>query len=231
MINVIRKTIKGPNIVLSNLDFYLDASNVKSYPGTGTSWSDLSKNAYSATLVNGVSYDTANYGNFLFDGTNDYVQTNYVRTTPTTTAFTYQIVFKNLENANYNGLVGLSTYASSGISIALMFTNRIMISLNGTSTNTEFEFNYQNSDITLGTFIFNGRSVSVFRNKQLAYSGSITFDPVTNSNPIRIGGDIQGGWGFANKRVYSFLAYNKVFTLADVEQNWLALKSRFRLSD
>jgi hypothetical protein len=231
MINVLGKTIKGPNLVLSGLDIYLDAANIKSYPGSGTTLSDLGRNAYSATLVNGVTWDVANYGNFLFDGTNDYIQTNYIRTTPTTTAFTYQILFKNLENANYNGLLGRSTYASSGISIALMFTNRIMISLNGASANTELEFNYQNSDITLGTFVFNGRAVSVYRNKQLVYSNSIAFDPVTDSNPIRIGGDIQGGWGFANKRVYSFLAYNKVFTASDVSQNWLAFKSRFGLSE
>ena len=43
----------GPEIVTDGLVLHLDAANSKSYPGTGTSWFDLSGSNNHGTLVNG----------------------------------------------------------------------------------------------------------------------------------------------------------------------------------
>lgn len=43
-INVSRRTRFGPNVVTSGLVLYLDASNTKSYPGSGSTWTDVSQN-------------------------------------------------------------------------------------------------------------------------------------------------------------------------------------------
>jgi hypothetical protein len=51
-----------PNIVKSGLVLWLDAGRLTSYPATGTAWSDLTVNFYNATLVNGPSFSTAEYG-------------------------------------------------------------------------------------------------------------------------------------------------------------------------
>lgn len=61
------------SVVTANLQLYLDAANSASYPGSGTTWTDLSPNAYSTTLVGAPSW-----GNtfFTFDGTTEYVDTN-----------------------------------------------------------------------------------------------------------------------------------------------------------
>ena len=48
----------GGRIVTDGLVLMLDAGNDKSYPGTGTTWYDLSGNGNSGTLVNGVGYST-----------------------------------------------------------------------------------------------------------------------------------------------------------------------------
>lgn len=47
----------GPTIVKSGLVLALDAANRKSYPGTGTSWNDLSGNGYNFT-INASAYST-----------------------------------------------------------------------------------------------------------------------------------------------------------------------------
>ena len=60
------------NIVVDGLVLNLDAGNTSSYPGTGTTWTDLSSSPTNATLVNGVTYSSSNQGHLLFDGTNDY---------------------------------------------------------------------------------------------------------------------------------------------------------------
>jgi hypothetical protein len=63
----------SPKIVTAGLVMYLDAANTKSYPGTGTTWTDLSLGGNSGTLVNGPTFNTANGGNIVFDGTNDRI--------------------------------------------------------------------------------------------------------------------------------------------------------------
>ena len=65
----------NPGIVTDGLVLCLDAANLKSYPGSGVTWGDLSGNNNTATLINGASYNTLNNGNILFDGLNDYVTT------------------------------------------------------------------------------------------------------------------------------------------------------------
>ena len=50
----------NPRIVTDNLVFAYDAANVKSYPGSGTAWNDLSGNGYHATKTGArVSYSSA----------------------------------------------------------------------------------------------------------------------------------------------------------------------------
>jgi len=60
-------------IVTAGLNLYLDAANPASYPGTGTSWFDLSANAYTTTLVGSPTFNSTY---FTFDGTTEYVDTN-----------------------------------------------------------------------------------------------------------------------------------------------------------
>ena len=52
---------------------HLDAGNTTSYPGTGTTWADISLNNNNGILNNGVAYSSENGGVLSFDGVNDYV--------------------------------------------------------------------------------------------------------------------------------------------------------------
>ena len=64
-------TFYNPKIVTDGLVLCLDAANPKSYPGSGTTWNDLSVNKYSATIRNSPIFSN---NEFLFDGTNEYVE-------------------------------------------------------------------------------------------------------------------------------------------------------------
>jgi hypothetical protein len=61
----------SPNITTTGLVLAIDAGNVKSYPGTGTTWTDLSTNARALTLTNGPVFSYVGGGSIAFDGTND----------------------------------------------------------------------------------------------------------------------------------------------------------------
>lgn len=61
------------SVVRSGLILHLDAANTKSYPGSGTTWTDLTTNGNSGTLTNGPTFSSANAGSIVFDGSNDFV--------------------------------------------------------------------------------------------------------------------------------------------------------------
>lgn len=60
-------------VVTGNLQLYLNAANTSSYPGSGTTWTDLSANAYATDLIGAPTFNTTH---FTFDGTTEYVDTN-----------------------------------------------------------------------------------------------------------------------------------------------------------
>jgi len=72
----VKKVFADPvtSIVTSGLVLYLDAGNASSYSGTGTTWTDLSGNGNNGTLINGPTFNSANGGSIVFDGSNDYIQ-------------------------------------------------------------------------------------------------------------------------------------------------------------
>jgi hypothetical protein len=85
-------------VIVSNcLVLSLDAAKRDSYPGTGTTWNDISGNRNNGTLTNGPTFNSGNGGSIVFDGTNDYVQTNY---DAALTDFTACVWFKVPDSTN-----------------------------------------------------------------------------------------------------------------------------------
>jgi hypothetical protein len=66
--------ISGTSIPTNGLILNLDAANIKSYPGTGTTWYDLSGNNNSGSLINGAYWTGSNGGVMKMDGINDYIK-------------------------------------------------------------------------------------------------------------------------------------------------------------
>jgi hypothetical protein len=79
----------SPQIVRDGLVLYLDAANIKSYAGSGTTWTDLTKEQNNGTLVNGPTFDN---GAIIFDGVNDKCNTNLLASDLGST-FTVMIFF------------------------------------------------------------------------------------------------------------------------------------------
>jgi len=110
--------------IFSNLNLYLDANNIVSNPGSGSTWYDLSGNNRNATLVNGAAFATSQSIRYVdFDGTNDYVNCgkilNYTsesfsiscwaRVTTGASAEKNTILFSNSPSATY----GYTCYVAS----------------------------------------------------------------------------------------------------------------------
>ena len=68
--------VHHPNVVSDGLVYYADAGNRRSFPATGTTWTDL-VNGNNGTLENmsaSYGFDSEKGGIIRFDGTNDYVE-------------------------------------------------------------------------------------------------------------------------------------------------------------
>jgi len=72
--NLNLKTADAISIVTSGLVFYVSAAESTSYPGSGTTWTDISTNSNNGTLTNGPTFDSGDGGSIVFDGTDDYVE-------------------------------------------------------------------------------------------------------------------------------------------------------------
>jgi len=91
-----------PPIVANGLVFNVDAGDSTSYPGTGTTWTDLSGNGNNGTLINGgPAFNSADGGNLIFDGVNDYVSFGNIM--PST--YTKCIFFKIFDFPTVNNLI------------------------------------------------------------------------------------------------------------------------------
>ena len=63
----------GPNIVTDGLVLCLDAADKNSYPGSGTTWYDLSGNGNDGTLTNGPTFSSDKGGTIVLDGSDDKI--------------------------------------------------------------------------------------------------------------------------------------------------------------
>ena len=64
----------GPIEATDGLVVHLDAGNIRSYAGSGTSILSLSGLGNTGILINGPTFSSSNNGQIIFDGTNDYIK-------------------------------------------------------------------------------------------------------------------------------------------------------------
>jgi hypothetical protein len=225
----------NPGIITNRLVICLDAANIKSYPGTGAAWSDLSGNGKTGTLTNGPVYNSGNGGYISFDGSNDYAITTTSLYNPTT--FPDESVFvwwyptaagniiSELGQATPNaGWHDSNIEISTGgvISFSIWhggLTNKVTSSAK--SFNTWYNLGFTYSGTTLTAYI-NGESI-----------GTTTFTRETNSVLFyAIAAQDSTNMGtnaYAAGRCGAFYNYNRALTDTEVVQNYNALRGRFGL--
>jgi hypothetical protein len=239
---------RGANVVTSGLVLSLDAANPKSYPGSGTTWSDLSGNGNTGTLTNGPTFNSANGGNILFDGTNDYV-TCGTNSSTLVSSMTISSTFSFTSYTNATHLI-VSRLGGASASYRHNYFFGIMESKfyfgfkqSGTSAypfvwintspiiNTIYSFTATYSTSTSVAMYLNGQ-VKSFSGPNTATNPLITnqivdLEPTTTCS-IGSGAPAQDTF-YSNARVYTAQIYNRVLSASEVQQNYNALKSRFGL--
>jgi hypothetical protein len=218
----------SPSVVTSGLVLALDAGNTKSYPGSGTTWTDLSGNGNTGTLTNGPTYSSSNGGTIVFDGTDDYISTSSNQNLLPTAGLSICAWIKSsvadkwgVDKAPSAGGQGY-IFAGNSLSTWGMNVNSASVLSASTYTSNTWKF-------IVGTWTPSSNLMIYFNGVLDAIS--TTSIPATITDPSvnlwiarrRSGGDYFNG-SIANVSIYSV-----ALTADQVLQNYNALRGRFGL--
>jgi len=230
----------GPTIVRDGLVLALDASDRNSYPGSGTTWFDMSGNGYNGTLTNGPTFNSSNGGSIVFDGVDDYTSLGNLGTIGN--AYSIECVFYSTAVQSYKNVYDMnySTYnpntGNVGPRMEQFSDNTFNWVWSGNTSNNGI-YNYTTPSALLANrfyhtvFTLNSGTVNTYKN------GVIQDSNVASPNGyITTFGDVNIGRGFIldPSRYFAgtvpvFKIYNRALSAAELTQNYNATKSRFGL--
>jgi hypothetical protein len=224
----------NPKIVTDGLVLALDAANPKSYPGSGTVWNDLSGRGNDGTLLNGVGYSSDNKGAMVFDGINDYVDCGNPDSLSSIGGTT---------NITASSWVYYTAYGGGGQSYSVITVkgNPWTWLLENLSNKFRFRITAGGFDANVAdpsTHLLNiwynvagtydGINMKLYVNGVLINSKAQTGTLATNSATAKIGTFQGANYNFTGK-ISNTLIYNRALTESEIQQNYLATKSRYGL--
>jgi len=87
-----------PPVITDGLLLYLDAGFLPSYPRSGTTWNDISGSGYNGTFINGPTFTLNGGGGIVFDGNDDFVDTNFSTNFSTSDFTLYSWVYPEFDS-------------------------------------------------------------------------------------------------------------------------------------
>jgi len=214
-------------VITSGLTLNLDAGDPASYPGTGTTWTDLSGSGNTGTLVGGPTFTSANGGSIILNGSTNYVSCGTGLTS--SSVFTYSFWIYPTTSATPRTLVGNGSNVA-GPQMRLGNTNKIELNaqntaLIGTSTGT-----VPTSGWTFATVTYTGTDYAFYINGSQSGTGSNTKNLVVTA-VTWIGARSFGPslLELFTGNIAMALKYNRVLSSAEVLQNYNSTKARFGL--
>jgi hypothetical protein len=208
-------------IITTGLVLNYDAGNTASYPGSGTTWTNLVSGGSNATLTNGPTFNSGNGGSIVLDGSNDYIA---LPTINTNASFTFE--FWALQVNESAGSTLMSGPGGAG-------NLQIRMSQNGVSLVKSYTAELGGFGASSGT-VYNTINHIVLTRSGTTYTcytngtsrGTLTINQTYNTTNLALGINTNNSEPF-NGRIYIFRQYSTVLSAADVTQNFNALRGRF----
>ena len=216
----------SPKIVTNGLVLALDAANNKSYPRSGTTWTDLSGNNNTGTLTNGPTFSNANGGSIVFDGVDDYVITSAIVEAAT--------------NSNLQTICGWMIGDGSLFGSNSNSTGQFHLKVSLISNVLTYRVSYYGGagvegDDTVSVTSRSANNIVIVKTAAEKYdvyfNASKVLSQVTKKANVSVnfypGYYYGGSWNGGTVSNYSI--YNRALTASEVLQNYNATKSRFGL--
>ena len=215
----------NPRTITDGLVLCLDAANPKSYPGSGTTWTNLSGSGNNGTLTNGPTYSSANGGSIVFDGVNDYVSISNASSLQvdnfTLEAWVYPI--NNSESGHIirkEGSYILSHYWSAGSKMGVW----VQRTGGWESTHADITVPLNQWAHIVGTY--DNSNVRIYYNANQVASTSKSGAIRVTTNSVLVNGAVSNSLP-QNYNSSIVKIYNRALSAAEVSQNYNALRGRF----
>ena len=215
------------NIVTDGLVLNLDAGFTPSYPTTGNTWYDLSRESNNGTLTNGPTFNSNGW--IDFDGVNDWCNIPNTNLVPgNVTSLTVGGIWKrNGDGANYETILHQSSNTSIGNSaywFGYDLNNKVTATI-GARQGVGWSAGRTTIDADIGKWFYtvaswNGSTVSVWVNGIL----EVTYNLSTYTNPgtvTRLGASGDASGYLANGSIANIhINPNKAFTESEMLTNY-----------
>ena len=236
-------TAQSSNIITNGLVVQLDASKSASYPGTGTTWFDITSTNNGTLTPTGTppTYTAASPTYFSFDGTNQYVNIpDAAAIRPSIGGAVTAIIWAYITSyVAFDGLISKQFGSPSydGYSLVFSTNNRLQLNMNGASVNGTY--------ISANTNIFSLNTWTMFTciprfgggagNPSKAYVNTTEVISAANAEssipvntaPLRLVSGIQEGIPYPACRVGSFYYYNRALSAIEISTMFEATRTRF----
>jgi len=217
-------------IVTNGLVLNLDAAKTDSYPGTGTTWRDLSGFGNNGTLTNGPTFSgIGKQASIVFDGVDDYYN---IPTSITDTMNVINIWVKMLSTS-----VCPILYYGSDIFNSNSWTWGIAVFPSSTHGFNEAPLNYPTTALYTESITTNiWKNFTLVRNDsgnvRLYKNGILVGSKIgAGTTALRDSSDrlyiAKAGTTYGNFEISQVLIYNRALSAQEITQNFNALRGRY----
>lgn len=221
-------------VIQSGLVLYVDASIASSYPGSSTTWFDLSGNGYNATLSGNASYSATNGGRISLGSGTGFVNFGGSSAGSNTSAYSWGAWFSPPQVSSTIIFMGRGRDGSgAGWSLAAVMLSTGFNASIVTTVPSIAQINASYSTTPTANAWYNYMAVwSPGSSLKVYVNGVLRATALTSSTVLRSSTD---GWtstintSYNNANLGSMIAYNRVLSDSEVLSNYNATKTRFGL--
>ena len=196
---------ESPDVVYpTSLKMYLDASDTTSYPGTGTTWFDLTSNANNG-IISGATFSPSN-ASFDFDGSNDYISfsqfnissNNKVTVELWTNPDSSQVDYANMFDYGHDGTNGFTVQQNASSTNNYYVYNTGVLGTNSIPANTWTQF----------CFTGDGTNWKIYKNGALVSTRTSSVSANTTGRTLNIGRWLGGTARYWNGQISKVRIYD-----------------------
>lgn len=226
-------TFYNPQIITSGLIVCLDAANTKCYPGSGTTMTDLTGRGNTGTLTNGPTFNSANGGSIVLDGTNDYINGTDISSTFTGNMTAEAWIKVNVASGDWVRIVGTGGNNSTNRTFGLWYhiDQKLLWQRYGGSGGGSDPAIFPNSPVlTVGSWhhvaaTTSGSSHVLYLNGNQIGTATAAGSWAASTENITIGYSLFHSAGNANIGIVRL--YNVGLTAQQILENYNATRSRY----